>query len=60
MAVMDGSYMKEVYPSLNSAAFVFEGTRGQGRIVGSFIKEAPDAGSYQGELLGLMAIHLTA
>ncbi len=58
MAVMDGSYMKEVYPSLNSAAFVFECTRGRGRIVGSFVEKTPDAGSYRGKLLGLMAIHL--
>jgi hypothetical protein len=56
--ITDGSYMKEVYPLLNSAAFVFECTRGQGRIVGSFVKKMPDAGSYPGELLGLMAIHL--
>ena len=58
MAVTDGSYMKEVYPFLNSAAFVFECTRGRGRIVGSFVERTPEAGSYRGELLGLMAIHL--
>ena len=58
MAVTDGSYMKEVYPMLNLAAFVFECTRGQGRIVGSFVESTPNAGSYRGELLGLMAIHL--
>jgi hypothetical protein len=58
MAVTAGSYMKEVYPFLNSAAFVFECTRGRGCIVGSFVKRTPDAGSYRGELLGLMAIHL--
>jgi hypothetical protein len=58
MAVTDGSYMKEVYPFLNSAAFVFECTRGRGHIVGSFVERTPEAGSYRGELLGLMAIHL--
>jgi hypothetical protein len=58
MVVTDGSYMKEVYPLLNSAAFVFECTRGRGRIVGSFVEKTPDAGSYRGELLGLMAINL--
>ena len=58
MAVTDGSYMKEVYPFLNSAAFVFECTRGRGCIVGSFVKRTLDACSYRGKLLGLMAIHL--
>ncbi len=26
--------------------------------MGSFVEQTPDAGSYQGKLLGLMAIHL--
>ena len=58
IAITDGSYMKEAYPMLNSAAFVFDYTRGRGRIVGSFVEYTPNAGSYRGELLGLMAIHL--
>jgi hypothetical protein len=28
VAVTDGSYMKEVYPNMNSAAFVFECSKG--------------------------------
>ena len=58
IAVTDGSYMKENYPNLNSAAFVFECSKGRGRLMGSFTEFTPDAGSYRGELLGLMAIHL--
>jgi hypothetical protein len=58
VAVMDGSYMKDVYPNLNSAAFVFECSKGHGRLMGSFVEATPDAGSYQGEPLGLMSIHL--
>jgi hypothetical protein len=58
VAVMEGSYMKDMYPHLNSAAFVFECTKGRGRVWGSFVEHTPDAGSYQGKLLGLMAIHL--
>ena len=54
----DGSYIKEIYPQLNLAAFVFECSRGRGRLWGSFAEHTPDAGSYRGELLGLMAIHL--
>jgi hypothetical protein len=57
-AVTDGSYMKEMYPLLNSAAFVFECSKGRGRLMGSFTEYTQDAGSYRGELLGFMAIHL--
>ena len=58
IAVMDGSYIKELYPYLNSAAFVLECSKGRGRLVGSFVEHTSNAGSYCGELLGLMAIHL--
>ena len=58
IAVTDGSYIKEIYPYINLAADVFECSKGQGRLWGSFVKHAPDAGSYRGELLGLMVIHL--
>jgi hypothetical protein len=58
VTVMDGSYMKEVYPNVNSAAFVFECSKGRGRLMGTYVKVTPNASSYQGELLGLMAIHL--
>jgi hypothetical protein len=58
IAVTDGAYTKELNPYLNSAAFVLECSKGRGRLTGSFVEQTPDAGSYQGELLGLMAIHL--
>jgi hypothetical protein len=58
VGVMDGSYMKEVYLNLNSAAFVFERSKGRGQLKGIFVEATPNAGSYCGELLGLMAIHL--
>ena len=58
IAVTDSSYMKLMYPNICSAAFIFECTRGRGRIIGYFAEHSPDAGSYIGELLGLMAIHL--
>jgi hypothetical protein len=50
--------MKEIYPRINSAAFVLECSKGRGRLWGSFVEHTPDAGSYRGEPLGLMAIHL--
>jgi hypothetical protein len=58
VAVTDGSYMKELFPDLNSAAFVLECSKGRGRLMGSFVEHTPNAGAYRGELLGLMAIHL--
>ena len=58
LAMTDGSYMKQMYPNISSAAFIFECSRGPGRIISYFVEHLPDAGSYRGELLGLMAIHL--
>ena len=57
-AVTDGSYLKELYPDVCSAAFVLECQQGRGRIVGSFVEQSSAACAYRGELLGLMAIHL--
>ena len=57
-AVTDGSYIKEIYPHINLAAFVFECSKGRGRLWGSFVEHTPDTGSYRGKLLGLIAIHL--
>ena len=58
LAVTDGTYMKEIYPDLCSAAFVLECSKGRGNIFGSFPEQLVAAGAYQGEILGLMAIHL--
>ena len=58
VAVTDGSYIRKLYPNLCSAAFVFECAKGRGRIVRSFSERLDVANAYQGELLGLMAIHL--
>ena len=58
VAVTDGSYIKEQYPDLCSAAFVLECTQGRGRLVGAFTEASAVAKAYCGELLGLMAVHL--
>jgi hypothetical protein len=52
------SYICEQYPNLGSAAFVLECKKGQGHKIGSFLETLQVASAYQGELLGLMAIHL--
>jgi hypothetical protein len=58
VAVTDGLYMKELYPNMNSCAFIFECSGGGGRMTGAFPEQTIAACSYQGELLGLLAIHL--
>ncbi len=58
VAVTDGLYIRELYPHLCSAAFVLECGKGQGRVIGSFSESQAVVNAYQGELLGLMAIHL--
>ena len=58
VAVTDGSYIQEYYPELCSAAFVLKCTQGGGRVTGAFSKALIDANAFQGELLGLMAVHL--
>ena len=57
-AVTDGSYIWEIFGDMCSAAFVFECTRGRGRILGSFPEQSQRACAYGGELLGLTANHL--
>ncbi len=58
VAVTDGSYTRELYPHLCSAAFVLECRKGQGWVIGLFSESLAVANAYQGELLGLTAIHL--
>ncbi len=58
VTVTDGSYIRELYPTLCSAAFVLGYCKGCGREVGSFSEALLVANAYRGELLGLMAIHL--
>ena len=58
VAATDGSYIKEHYPELCSAAFVLECTEGRGRLTGAFAEASAAANAYHGELLGLMAVHL--
>jgi hypothetical protein len=58
MAVTDGSYMRDLYPQIHSAALVIKCTKGRGRLWCSFTEDSEAACSYRGELMGLMAIHL--
>jgi hypothetical protein len=58
LVVADGSYICEQHPDLCAAAFILECTRHRGMLVGSFPEASKAANAFQGELLGLMAIHL--
>jgi len=58
VCVSDGSYIKEMFPDICSAAFILECSKGRGRIVGRFAEKTLAACAYRGELLGLLAIHL--
>jgi hypothetical protein len=58
VAVMDGSYIRELFPNVCLAAFVLECSNGQGQIFGAITEASRVANAYIGELLGLMAIHL--
>jgi hypothetical protein len=58
VAVTDRSYIQELYPNLCLAAFIVECSKGQGRVVGSFLEALLVANAYRGELLSLLAIHL--
>ncbi len=54
-----GSYMRELRKDICSAAFFFESSDRRHRAVGSFAERLEVANAYRGELLGLMALHLT-
>ncbi len=58
VAVTDGSYIWEPYPDLCSAAFILKCKHYGGHVVGAFLEALIDAKAFQGELLGLMAVHL--
>jgi hypothetical protein len=58
VAIMDGSYKRQLYPNLCSAAFVLECSHGSGRLNGLFKEASKATNTYRGELLGLMAINL--
>ena len=58
MAVSDGSYIKELYPEVCSAAMIMECRQSKKRIILSLAETCLRANAYRGELIGLLAIHL--
>ena len=55
--VMYGSYIKEVAPDSSGVGWMLYCTRTTHRLYNRFAEKLPYAGSYRGELLGLLAIH---
>jgi hypothetical protein len=58
IAVTNGSYIREHYPDLCSAAFILKCTQDGGGVTGAFPEASIDANAFQGELFSLMAVHL--
>ena len=58
VCVTDGSYQKEKAPNLCSAGWIMACKKTGRRISGTLVEESPKAGSYRGEMLGMLAIRL--
>ena len=56
--VTDGSYNRTVAPLVSGAGWLLYCTESKHKLYGSFYERSPRAGSYRGELLGLLAIHV--
>ena len=55
--VTDGTYKKEIAPTISGAGWILLCKQSGFRICGSFAEYTSSAGSYRGEFLGLLAIH---
>ena len=49
IAVTDGSYIKELFPNVNLAAFVLVCSKGRGRLIGTFPEQTMAACAYSTE-----------
>ena len=56
--VTDGSYNRTVAPHISGAGWLIYCTSCNRKLYGSFVEYSAKAGSYRGELLGLLAIHV--
>jgi hypothetical protein len=60
LAVTNGSYDRTAAPTVSGSGWIIVCTACQCTLRGSFIEVSWSAGSYQGKLLGLVAIHTFA
>ena len=56
VCVTDGSYDKQRAPNVCSAGWIVKCRRTGRQIRGSLVEASPSAGSYRGEMLGMLAI----
>ena len=56
--VTDGSYNQSLAPDISGAGWIISCTQRRRLLGGWFYERSPKAGSYRGELLGAVAIHL--
>lgn len=54
----DGTYTRQLFPDVCAAAVILECNKGYGRLTMSLIERSSSANAFQGELLGLLMIHL--
>jgi hypothetical protein len=60
LAVTDGSYDRQAAPMVSGSGWIIVCTACKRTLRGSFFEVSQSAGSYRGELLGLVAIHTFA
>ena len=58
VCVTDGSYQKEKAPNLCGAGWIMAFKKTGRRISGTLVEESPNAGSYRGEMLGMLEIQI--
>jgi hypothetical protein len=58
IAVTDGSYIQEHYPEICSAALILECKHSGGHVTEAFPEASIETNAFQGEMLGLLAVHL--
>ena len=58
VCVTDGSYDKQRAPNVSSAGWIMKCRQTGRQIQGSLVEVSPSAGSYRGEMLGMLAIRL--
>ena len=58
VCVTDGSYNKNIDPEICSAGWIIQCRESGKRIIGTVLERSASAGSYRGELLGMLAIKL--
>ncbi len=60
LAVTDGSYNRQVAPTVSGSGWIIVCTACKRTLRGSFFEVSQSVGSYRGKLLGLVAIHTFA